>query len=165
MRQGPLRHKWFAAFTGAIAAAAILRVVQSAPYPLWRACRSTHRPGGQAPAPHRLRRRGDRAHGGHSLSAIGGVFSIELLYGIGFLLGSAEVLWGVTTDFSVLPSLVEEHELTDANAIFLAADRAARIVGPTLGSFAIAERQRDVDRGVASGKGRHARAALLKWAP
>ena len=81
---------------------------------------------------------GIAAHGGHSPLRDGGVFSIELLYGIGFLLGSAEVLWGVTTDFSVLPSLVEEHELTDANAIFLAADRAARIVGPTLGSFAIA---------------------------
>jgi predicted MFS family arabinose efflux permease len=72
------------------------------------------------------------------LSALGGVFSIELLYVIGFLLGTVEVLWGVTTDFSVVPSLVEEHELTDANAIFLAADRAARIVGPTLGGFAIA---------------------------
>lgn len=61
------------------------------------------------------------------LSAIGGVFSIELLNVIGFLLGTVEVLWGVTTDFSVVPSLVEERELADANAIFLAADRAARI--------------------------------------
>jgi hypothetical protein len=33
---------------------------------------------------------------------------------------------------------VEDRELTDANAIFLAADRGARIIGPTLGGFAMA---------------------------
>ena len=164
MRRGPLRHKWFAAFTAAtglggvadevarlalpllvldithsIAAAATLRVVQSLPYILF-----------GAPAGALIDRVDKRRlliacdissialTVAIPLSAIGGVFSIELLYVIGFLLGTVEVLWGVTTDFSVVPSLVEEHELTDANAIFFAADRAARIIGPTLGGFAIA---------------------------
>jgi predicted MFS family arabinose efflux permease len=164
MRKGPLRHKWFAAFTGAIglgsiadevarlalpllvldlthsiAAAAILRVVQSIPYILFGA------PAGALIDRVDKRRlliacdiAGIALTIAIPLSALGGVFSIELLYVIGFLLGSVEVLWGVTTDFSVVPSLVEENELTEANAIFLAADRAARIIGPTLGGLAIA---------------------------
>jgi predicted MFS family arabinose efflux permease len=164
MRKGPLRHKWFAAFTGAIglgsvadevarlalpllvldlthsiAAAAMLRVVQSVPYILFGA------PAGALIDRVDKRRlliacdvAGIALTATIPLSAMGGVFSIELLYVIGFLLGTVEVLWGVTTDFSVVPALVEEHELTDANAIFLAADRAARIVGPTLGGLSIA---------------------------
>src|SRR5712691_9441794 len=44
------------------------------------------------------------------VSAAAGVFSVELVYVIGFLLGTVEVMWGVTTDFSVVPSLVEQHE-------------------------------------------------------
>lgn len=164
MRRGPLRHKWFAAFTAAIglgsiadevarlalpllvldlthsiAAAATLRVVQSLPYIFFGA------PAGALIDRVDKRRlliacdiSGIALTAAIPLSAIAGVFSIELLYVIGFLLGTVEVLWGVTTDFSVVPSLVEERELTDANAIFLAADRAARIVGPTLGGFAIA---------------------------
>jgi predicted MFS family arabinose efflux permease len=164
MRKGPLRHKWFAAFTAAIglgsiadevarlalpllvldlthsiAAAATLRVVQSIPYILFGA------PAGALIDRVDKRRlliacdiAGVALTAAIPLSAIGGMFSIELLYVIGFLLGTVEVLWGVTTDFSVVPSLVEERELTDANAIFLAADRAARIIGPTLGGFAIA---------------------------
>ena len=164
MRKGPLRHKWFALFTAAIglgsiadevarlalpllvldlthsiAAAAILRVVQSLPYIFFGA------PAGALIDRVDKRRlliacdiSGIALTVAIPLSAIGGVFSVELLYVIGFLLGTVEVLWGVTTDFSVVPSLVEEHELTDANAIFLAADRGARIIGPTLGGFAIA---------------------------
>ena len=164
MRRGPLRHKWFAAFTAAIglgsiadeiarlalpllvldlthsiAAAATLRVVQSVPYILFGA------PAGALIDRVDKRRlliaceiAGIALTVAIPLSAMGGVFSIELLYVIGFLLGTVEVLWGVTTDFSVVPSLVEEHELTDANAIFFAADRAARIIGPTLGGLAIA---------------------------
>src|SRR5687767_11020847 len=164
MRKGPLRHKWFAAFTGAIglgsiadevarlalpllvldlthsiAAAATLRVVQSIPYILFGA------PAGALIDRVDKRRlliacdiAGIALTAAIPLSAIAGVFSIELLYVIGFLLGTVEVLWGVTTDFSVIPSLVHERELTDANAIFLASDRAARIIGPTLGGFAIA---------------------------
>ena len=164
MRRGPLRHKWFAAFTAAIglgsiadevarlalpllvldlthsiAAAATLRVVQSIPYILFGA------PAGALIDRVDKRRlliacdlAGFALTAAIPLSAIGGVFSLELLYVIGFLLGTVEVLWGVTTDFSVVPSLVEERELTDANAIFLAADRGARVIGPTLGGFAIA---------------------------
>ena len=164
MRKGPLRHKWFAAFTAAIglgsiadevarlalpllvldlthsiAAAATLRVVQSIPYILFGA------PAGALIDRVDKRRlliacdlAGVALTAAIPLSAIGGVFSLELLYVIGFLLGTVEVLWGVTTDFSVVPSLVEERELTDANAIFLAADRGARVIGPTLGGFAIA---------------------------
>lgn len=164
MRKGPLRHKWFAAFTAAIglgsiadevarlalpllvldlthsiAAAATLRVIQSVPYIIFGA------PAGALIDRVDKRRlliacdlAGIALTVAIPLSAIGGVFSLELLYVIGFLLGTVEVMWGVTTDFSVVPSLVEERELTDANAIFLAADRGARIIGPTLGGFAIA---------------------------
>jgi predicted MFS family arabinose efflux permease len=164
MRRGPLRHKWFAAFTGAvglgsiadevarlalpllvldlthsIAAAATLRVVQSLPYILFGA------PAGALIDRVDKRRlliacdiSGIALTVAIPLASLGGVFSVELLYVIGFLLGTVEVLWGVTTDFSVVPSLVEERELTDANAIFLGADRGARVIGPTLGGFAIA---------------------------
>ena len=72
------------------------------------------------------------------LSAFLGFFSVQFLYVIGFLLGTVEVLWGVTTDFSVVPALVDEDELTEANSIFFAADRGARVIGPTLGGIAIA---------------------------
>jgi len=164
VRPGPLRHGWFATFTAAVSigaiadevarlalpllvldlthsigSAATLRVVQSVPYIVF---------GAAAGAlidrvdKRRLLIACDFASFALTvaipLSSVGGVFSIELLYVIGFLLGSVEVLWGVTTDFSVVPALVEERELTDANAIYFAADRAARIVGPALGGVAIA---------------------------
>jgi len=164
VRQGPLRHRWFAGFIGAfglgaaadevarlalpllildlthdVAAAATLRVVQSVPYILFGA------PAGaliDRADKRRLLIACDAASLALTatipLSALAGVFSLELLYVIGFLLGTVEVLWGVTTDFSVVPALVEEHELTEANGIFFGADRFARIIGPTLGGFAIA---------------------------
>jgi len=72
------------------------------------------------------------------LSVSVGWFSLELLYAVAFLLGTVEVLWGVTADFSVLPSLVEENELTTANAAYLGADRGARVIGPLLGGTTIA---------------------------
>ena len=164
MRRGPLRHPWFAGFVGAfglgaiadevarlalplllldlthsIAAAASLRVVQSVPYILF-----------GAPAGALIDRADKRvlliACDAASalltitipLSAIFGFFSVQFLYVIGFLLGTVEVLWGVTTDFSVVPALVDEDELTEANSIFFAADRGARVIGPTLGGIAIA---------------------------
>ena len=164
MRYGPLRHRWFAGFIGAyslgavadevarlalpllildlthsIAAAAGLRVVQSIPYILF-----------GAPAGALIDRADKRrlliACDAASvlltitipLSAIAGFFSVEFLFVVGFLLGTVEVLWGVTTDFSVVPSLVEPGELTEANAIFFGADRVARVIGPTLGGIAIA---------------------------
>ena len=164
MRQGPLRHKWFAGFIGAyglgavadevarlalpllildmthsITAAAALRVVQSIPYILFGA------PAGaliDRADKRRLLIACDAASALLTvtipLSAVAGFFSVEFLFVIGFLLGTVEVLWGVTTDFSVVPALVDEDELTDANAIFFAADRFARVLGPTLGGLAIA---------------------------
>ena len=32
-----------------------------------------------------------------------GIFSLELLYALAFALGALEVVWGITTDFSVVP--------------------------------------------------------------
>ena len=164
MRRGPLRHRWFTTFVGAfslgavadeiarlalpllmldithsIAAAAALRVVQSVPYIIF-----------GAPAGALIDRANkrllliacDAASIGLTLviplSASVGFFSVELVYVIGFLLGTVEVMWGVTTDFSVVPALVEEHELTEANAIFFGSDRIARVIGPTIGGFTIA---------------------------
>jgi predicted MFS family arabinose efflux permease len=164
VRRGPLRHPWFAGFVGAyglgaiadevarlalplllldlthsIVAVATLRVVQSVPYILF-----------GAPAGALIDRADKRvlliACDAASalltvtipLSAILGFFSVQFLYVIGFLLGTVEVLWGVTTDFSVVPALVDEDELTEANSIFFAADRGARVIGPTLGGIAIA---------------------------
>ena len=125
--------------THSIAAAAALRVVQSIPYILFGA------PAGaliDRADKRRLLIICDAASAALTitipLSAILGFFSIEFLFVIGFLLGTVEVLWGVTTDFSVVPALVHEDELTEANSIFFAADRGARVIGPTVGGLAIA---------------------------
>lgn len=164
MRLGPLRHKWFAAFSGSvglgglgdevarlalpllildlthsIAAAAALRLVQALPYVFF---------GGILGV---LIDRADKRKlliGCDAmsialtlaipLSFAAGVFSLDLLYLIGFLLGTVEVAWGVTTDFSVIPALVEPDELTSANAAYFGIDRTARILGPTIGGLAIA---------------------------
>src|SRR5712691_10425889 len=164
MRLGPLRHPWFAAFTGSIglggigdevarlalpilildlthsiAAAATLRVVQAVPYILF---------GGIAGV---LIDRADKRKLligcdllsvaltlAIPLSVAAGVFSLSLLYVIGFLLGTVEVAWGVTTDFSVVPALVEPDELTNANAAYFGIDRTARVIGPTVGGLAMA---------------------------
>ncbi|HEV8536261.1 MAG TPA: MFS transporter [Candidatus Limnocylindria bacterium] len=164
MRLGPLRHPWFAAFSGSvglgglgdevarlalpllildlthsIAAAATLRLVQALPYVFF---------GGIAGV---LIDRADKRKLligcdvlsialtlAIPLSVPAGVFSIDLVYVIGFLLGTVEVAWGVTTDFSVVPALVEPDELTSANAAYFGIDRAARVVGPTIGGLAIA---------------------------
>src|SRR5207244_13380902 len=66
------------------------------------------------------------------LSVMAGVFSLDLLYFIGFLLGTVEVAWGVTPDFSVVPALVEPDELTRPNAAYFGVERAARVVGPAI---------------------------------
>src|SRR2546428_8326399 len=164
MRVGLLRHPWFAAFAGSvglgglgdevarlalplicldwthsIAAAATLRLVQALPYVFF---------GGILGV---LIDRADKRKlliGCDALSVAltlaipvsvaAGVFSLNLLYFIGFLLGTVEVAWGVTTDFSVIPALVEPDELTSANAAYFGIDRASRILGPTIGGLAIA---------------------------
>src|SRR5438445_8785035 len=164
MRLGPLRHPWFAAFSGSvglgglgdevarlalpllildlthsIAAAATLRLVQALPYVFF---------GGILGV---LIDRAEKRKlliacdalsvaitSAIPLSVMAGVFSLDLLYFIGFLLGTVEVAWGVTTDFSVVPALVEPDELTSANAAYFGVDRAARVMGPTIGGLAIA---------------------------
>jgi MFS family permease len=163
MRSGPLRHKWFALFTATvtsgsigdevmrlalpllvldlthdIGAAATLRVIETVPYVLFGAFAGALI---------------DRAEKRRllaittvlsiiftvaiPLSVIAGVFSLGLLYGLAFLLGTVEVVWGITSDFSIVPALVHADELTDANATYLTADRIARIVGPSLGGLAV----------------------------
>src|SRR3989475_4594499 len=164
MRLGPLRHPWFAAFSGSvglrglgdevarlalpllildlthsIAAAATLRLVQALPYVFF---------GGILGV---LVERADKRKlliGCDllsvaltltiPLSVAAGIFTLTLLYVIGFLLGTVEVAWGVTTDFSVVPALVEPDELTSANAAYFGIARSARVVGPTIGGLAIA---------------------------
>src|SRR6266576_3651797 len=150
MRLGPLRHPWFAAFSGSvglgglgdevarlalpllildlthsIAAAAALRLVQALPYVFF---------GGILGV---LIDRADKRKLLIACDALSvaltltipisvavGVFSLNLLYFIGFLLGTVEVAWGVTTDFSVIPALVEPDELTSANAAYFGIDMA-----------------------------------------
>src|SRR5258707_14846379 len=131
MRSGPLRHKWFALFTATITsgsigdeimrlalpllildlthdigAAAILRVVETIPYVLFGAFAGALI---------------DRAEKRRLLSIAAvlsilltiaiplsvafGAFSIGLLYVMAFLLGAVEVVWGITSDFSVVPAL------------------------------------------------------------
>lgn len=164
MRTGPFRHRWFNLFVGSVGlgsigsevahlampllvldltqslgAAALLRVVQMVPYVFFGALAGA------------LIDRVDKRRllivcdvlsaalmTIVPLSVTLGAFSLELLYVVAFLLGTVEVLWGVTADFSVLPSLVEEHELTAANAAYLGADRGARVIGPLLGGTTIA---------------------------
>jgi hypothetical protein len=72
------------------------------------------------------------------LSAIFGFFSRAVPLRDRFPPRHGRGALGVTTDFKRLPALVDEHELTEANSIFFAADRAARVIGPTLGGIAIA---------------------------
>ena len=164
MRRGPFRHRWFNLFVGSVGlgsvggevarlampllvldithslgAAALLRVTQMVPYVFFGALAGA------------LIDRVDKRllliwcdvasaalMAAVPLSVTLGVFSLELLYAVSFLLGTVEVLWGVTADFSVLPSLVEESELTTANAAYLGADRAARVVGPLIAGTTIA---------------------------
>lgn len=164
MRRGPLRHRWFALFTGSvtsgsigdeiaklalpllvldlthdIGAAATLRVVQSVPYILFGAFAGA------------LIDRSEKRRllavttvlsilitAAIPISASLGIFSLGLLYALAFLLGAVEVVWGITADFSIVPALVDADELTNANATYLTADRVARIFGPVVGGFAIA---------------------------
>lgn len=163
MRSGPLRHKWFALFTATvtsgsigdevqrlalpllvldlthdIGAAATLRVVESVPYVLFGAFAGA------------LIDRSDKRKLLAATTVLSfivtacipisvdvGIFSLGLLYALTFALGTLEVVWGITADFSIVPALVQPDELTAANATYLTADRVARIVGPSLGGVAV----------------------------
>jgi len=161
---GVLRHRWFAAFTAStgvvglggefehlalpllvldlthsVAAAATLRVVQFLPYVVW---------GPFAGAiSDRIDRRKvmitcDIGQGAcfiiMALIVAGGAFALWEIYGLAFLAEAFAATWALVTDFSVVPSLVEEHELTQANAVYLGTDRAVRAFGPALAGLAIA---------------------------
>lgn len=163
MRSGPLRHKWFALFTATvtsgsigdevqrlalpllvldvthdIGAAATLRVIETVPYVLFGAFAGA------------LIDRSEKRRllaittvlsfivtAFIPISVDLGFFSLGLLYALTFVLGTLEVVWGITADFSIVPALVEPDELTSANATYLTADRVARIVGPALGGVAV----------------------------
>jgi MFS family permease len=163
MRSGPLRHRWFALFTATvtsgsigdeiqrlalpllvldlthdIGAAATLRVIETVPYVLFGAFAGA------------LIDRSEKRRllavttvlsfivtAFIPISVDLGFFSLGLLYALTFLLGTLEVVWGITADFSIVPALVQADELTAANATYLTADRVARIVGPTLGGVAV----------------------------
>ncbi len=163
IRSGPLRHRWFAWFTATvtsgsigdeimrlalpllvldvthdIGAAATLRVIETIPYVLFGAFAGA--------LIDRTEKRRLLAIATIlsilftvfiPLSVVFGFFSIGLLYVMAFVLGAVEVVWGITSDFSVVPALVQPDELTDANATYLTADRVARIVGPALGGLAV----------------------------
>ena len=159
----PFRHPWFARFTGAVflgsvgdevsklampllvldlthslAAAATLRIVQLVPYVLFGALAGALIDRAEK---RRLLIASDAARFAVTaivpLSVAAGLFSLPLLYVVAFALGTLDVAWTLTTDFSVVPSLVERDELTEANAAYLGGDRVARIVGPALGGVAI----------------------------
>lgn len=163
MRSGPLRHRWFALFTGSvtsgsigdeiqrlalpllildlthdIGAAATLRIVQTVPYVLFGAFA-----GALIDRSDKRRLLAASTVGTILLtlavpaSYLTGYFSLGLLYGLAFGLGTLEVVWGIAADFSVVPALVDESELSTANATYLTADRIARIVGPSLGGLAV----------------------------
>lgn len=64
-----------------------------------------------------------------------GAFSLELLFVVAFLLGVCDVVWYLTSDFTILPALVTDGELTSANAGYAMAGRAAHVIGPVAGGM------------------------------
>jgi predicted MFS family arabinose efflux permease len=67
-----------------------------------------------------------------------GAFELWEIYALEFLAEAFGATWALVTDFSVVPSLVEEDELTQANAVYLGTDRGVRAIGPALAGIAIA---------------------------
>lgn len=159
-----LRHRWFAAFTGSVGvvglggeferlavpllildlthsatAVATLRVVQFLPYIVW------------GPFAGAIIDRFDRrklmlaCDGGQAacyvlmaLVVMSGGFALWQIYLLTFIAEAFGATWALITDFSVVPSLVEASELTQANAVYLGTDRGVRAVGPALAGLAIA---------------------------
>lgn len=163
MRPRVLRHRWFAVFTGAVgvsaighefqrlalpllvldtthsvAAAATLRVVEFLPFILWGPLA-----GGIID---RLDRRkvmlvcdlGSVATYGAMAIIATTDFAVWQIYALAFVAGLFEVTWALVTDFAVIPSLVDEDELPQANAVFLGTERGARVFGPVLAGIVIA---------------------------
>jgi MFS family permease len=161
---GPLRHPWFALFIGAVVlwstgagvaylvlpllvlelthslgATAALSVVELLPFVLFGAFAGV------------LIDRSDKRRIIVSADALGlatiaaiplavatGVFSLPLLYVLVFALGAGSLFWRLTVDFTVVPALVADDELTAANSLYLAADRVGEIAGPATAGLAIA---------------------------
>lgn len=159
-----LRHRWFAAFTASsgvvglggefqrlalpllvldlthsVGTVAALRVVQFLPYIVW---------GPLAGAfIDRLDRRKvmlacDIGQGTvyalMALTVLASGFALWQLYLLSFVAEAFGATWALITDFSVVPSLVGEDELTEANAVYLGTERAVRALGPALAGLAIA---------------------------
>jgi len=66
-----------------------------------------------------------------------GVLSLPLLYALAFALGTGSLFSRLTVDFTVVPALVDEDELTSANSLYLSTDRLGEIGGPALAGIAI----------------------------
>src|SRR2546426_853452 len=159
-----LRHRWFAAFTAStgvvglggeferlavpllvldlthsVGAVAALRVVQFLPYLVWG-------PFG-GPVIDRLDRRKvmltcdvgqSVTYIALALTVLTGTFAVWQVYLLTFIAEAFGATWALVTDFSVLPALVDEDELTHANAVYLGTDRGVRAIGPALAGLAIA---------------------------
>ena len=159
-----LRHRWFATFTAAsgvvglgnefdrlalpllvldrthsVAAVAALRVVQFLPYIVW------------GPFAGAIIDRLDRrkvmlacdggqglAYGLMAATVLDGAFELWQLYVLTFVAEAFGATWDLISDFSVVPSLVREEDLTEANAVYLGTDRGVRAIGPALAGLAIA---------------------------
>src|SRR5207244_1748569 len=72
------------------------------------------------------------------LAVVTGVFSLPLLYILVLALGAGALFSRLTVDFTVVPALVADNDLTAANALYLAADRVGDIAGPAIAGLAIA---------------------------
>lgn len=66
------------------------------------------------------------------LAALAGVLRLELLYVVGFLVGTLSVLFNVAYQ-SLLPDLVPKTALTDANSKLETSRSGAEVLGPGLG--------------------------------
>ena len=164
MLPGVLRHRWFAAFTSSIgivgvggeferlavpllvldlthsvAAVAGVRIAQFLPYIVWG-------PFAGAVSDRFDRRKVmltcDVGQSACFLLLAGlvatGAFSLWAIYALEFLAEAFGATWALVTDFSVIPSLVGESELTQANAVYLGTDHGVRAIGPALAGLAIA---------------------------
>src|SRR6266542_3097234 len=111
---GPLRHPWFAAFVGAVSVGATAAELRAIVLPLL-ALELTH-----------------------SFAVAAALRFVELVFVVAFLLGACEVVWYLTSDFSIVPALVHPAELTAGNAAYQSAERIAHVAGPALAGIGIA---------------------------
>jgi len=72
------------------------------------------------------------------IAVASGIFSLPLLYALVFAMGGASLFSRLTVDFTVVPALVEDEELSSANSLYLSTDRLGEIAGPAVAGLAIA---------------------------